>query len=228
MKRGCSRLALALLLSSGMSWAENDLTLWYKQPARAWPEALPVGNGSLGAMVFGGLPEERLQLNLDTLFTGHPHDYAHEGAVKVLPELRRLLFEGKQREAHDLGNRHFMSVNTRGSNRQEAYQPLGDLRLTFPETAPAEDYRRELDLANAVCRVRYRSGGVTYRREVFASHPDGVLVVRLTADRPGRISCRADLTSPHEGAAPGCASTCGGGISMGATKPSCARPPTRS
>lgn len=174
----------------------SPLTLWYRQPAVNWVEALPIGNGRLGAMVFGGIAQERIQFNEDTVWTGGPHEYQHEGAVNFLPELRRLLAEGKQKEAHELGMKEFMSVPL----RQKAYQPCGDLILEFPGHEAATDYLRTLDLDSAVAGVRYRLGDTVFTREVFASHPDQVIVVRLSADRPGALSFRAKLASPHAGA----------------------------
>ncbi len=138
--------------------AAESLSLWYRGPAQKWVEALPIGNGRLGAMVFGGVDEERLQFNEDTIWTGHPHEYQHEGAVKFLPTIRQLLFEGKQRAAEDLAMKEFMSVPL----RQMAYQPCGDLRLSFPAAAPVTDYRRELNLDSAITKVSYQSGQVTY------------------------------------------------------------------
>src|SRR5688572_1446774 len=169
----------------------DELKLWYDKPAAEWVEALPIGNGRLGAMVFGGTERERIQFNDDTLFTGKPHDYAHDGASKYLPELRQLLFDGKQQEAHELANREFMSVSTRGGDRrmrQEKYQPFGDLILEFPGHANASEYRRELDIDRAVASVQYKAGGVTYRREMFASYPDNVIALRITADQPGKLT----------------------------------------
>ncbi|MDQ5980729.1 MAG: alpha-L-fucosidase 2 [Verrucomicrobiota bacterium] len=174
----------------------NPLSLWYRQPARVWVEALPVGNGRLGAMVFGGLAQERIQFNEDTVWTGQPHEYQHAGAAKFLPELRRLLAEGKQKEAHELGMKEFMSIPL----RQKAYQPCGDLILNFPGHEAATDYLRTLDLDTAVATVRYRVGDTVFTRETFASHPDGVIVVRVSADRPGQLNFTARITSPHEGA----------------------------
>ena len=178
-----------------------ELTLWYDKPAGEWVEALPIGNGRLGAMIFGGTEQERIQFNDNTLFTGKPHDYAHEGASKYLPVLRKLLFEGKQQEAHELANREFMSVSTRDGNRrmrQEKYQPFGDLFIVFPGHGSASDYRRELDLDRAIASVRYKAGDITFRRELFASRPDNVIVMRITADQPGKLGFRARLETPHE------------------------------
>ena len=167
--------------------------LWYEKPAAQWVEALPVGCGRLGAMVFGGTAEERIQFNEDTLWAGGPHDYAHEGAVKFLPEVRRLLFEGKQREAEQLAAKQMMSVPL----RQLPYQPLGDLKLTFPGHDAAAEYRRDLDIDAAVATVRYKVGDVTFVREVFASYPDQAIVVRIAADQPGQVTFEAALASPH-------------------------------
>ena len=171
------------------------LRLWYREPAQAWTQALPVGNGRLGAMVFGGLAEERLQLNEDSLWTGAPHAYQHEGAAAFLPEIRRLLNEGKQKEAEALAMREFMSLPL----GQESYQPLGDLLLLQPGHEQATDYVRELDLDAAVATVRYRLGDVGYERKTFSSFPDQILVEQLSADKPGKLSFTLRLASPHTG-----------------------------
>ena len=189
-----SGLALGLAGSAFARGAANPgLQLWYRQPAAKWIEALPVGNGRLGAMVFGGVPEERIQFNEDTLWAGGPRDYAHHGAVRYLPEIRRLLFAGKQKEAQDLAAREFMSVPL----RQFAYQAFGDVRLSFPGQAGMTEYRRGLDLDGAVAWVRYRAGETTFRRTVFSSFPDQALVIRLEADRPGALNFDVALASPH-------------------------------
>lgn len=182
--------------------AASELVIWSDNPASEWVEAYPIGNGEFGAMVFGGVETERIQFNHDTLFTGKPHDYAHEGAVRHLPTLRRLLLEGKQDEAHTLGNREFMSVRDDGSNKQRAYQPFGDLALRFPNRNKSSltEYRRELDLDSAICSVEFEQDGITFRREVFASYPDKAIVVQLTSSKPGSINFDASLTSPHNGA----------------------------
>ena len=172
---------------------EGKWVLWYRKPARQWVEALPVGNGRMGAMVFGGIDVERIQFNEDTLWTGQPQDYQHEGAAQHLLQVRKLLFAGKQREAEQLAGREMMSVPL----RQEDYQPFGDLNLAFPGHLQVSGYHRELDLDEAVARVRYTANGVTYTREVFASHPDQVIVVRIACDKPGELAFDATLTSPH-------------------------------
>ncbi|HEY3395403.1 MAG TPA: glycoside hydrolase family 95 protein, partial [Lacipirellulaceae bacterium] len=201
-QNGIGRVAIGLvLLSLAQASATDDLKLWYDKPASEWVEALPIGNGRLGAMIFGGTHEERIQFNDNTLFTGKPHDYAHDGASKHLAALRQLLFEGKQEEAHALAMREFMSVSTRTDNRrvrQEKYQPFGDLLIVFPGHDHADDYRRELDIDRAVASVQYQAGGITFRRELFASHPDQVIAMRITADQPGKLEFRARLETPHE------------------------------
>jgi alpha-L-fucosidase 2 len=201
---------------------EQSLSLWYRQPATKWEEALPIGNGRLGAMVFGGAPEERIQFNESTLWTGAPHEYQHDGAVKALPNMRSLLQEmrqlereafkldpdnktpeardktkearAKQKEAEDLAMKEFMSEPL----HQKAYQPFGDLRLAFAGHEQTGDYRRDLNLDNGIATVRYKVGGVTFTREAFASHPDQVIVIRIAADKPGSVSFMARLTSEHK------------------------------
>jgi alpha-L-fucosidase 2 len=165
------------------------LRLWYTQPAENWNQALPVGNGRLGAMVFGGKAEEHLQLNEETLWSGGPYNPVVPGAHRALPEIQRLLFAGETAQAHDLFGRTMMGV----PYEQMKYQPLGDLWLHFPGHENATDYVRELDLDAAVVRVHYTVDGVRFTREVFASAVDQVLVVRLTADRPGAVSFAATL-----------------------------------
>ena len=173
----------------------SALRLWYRQPAKYWNEALPIGNGRLGAMVFGGIAEERWPLNEDTLWTGAPHSYHRAGAHKFLPELRRLLLESRQKEAEELAMREFMGV----PRRQHVYQPLGDLVMYVPGHEGATHYMRELDLDTAATTVRYRVGDVTHTRTAFASHPDQVLVQRITADRAGHVSFVLRLASPQGG-----------------------------
>ncbi len=174
----------------------GDWLLWYSQPAKAWEEALPVGNGFMGAMVYGIPETEQIQFNEYTVWTGEPRSYAHKDAVKVLPELRRLLWEGKQKEAEALAMKEFMSVPL----RQMAYQPCGDLWIDQPGAKGVTNYRRWLDLDGAVAVTEFTAGGVTYRREVIASYPDRAVVVRLSADKPGSLNVRVRLSSPHTGA----------------------------
>jgi alpha-L-fucosidase 2 len=167
--------------------------LFYRQPAMEWVEALPVGNGRLGAMVFGGVPQERIQLNEDTFWSGGPYDAVNEEALRSLPVVRQLLWESRYREAQDLADEKLM-----GRPRHlQAYQPLGDLRLTLSGHERPTEYRRELDLDRAVVRVCYRVGRTTFTREVFASAPDQSIVVRLAAEGPAKLAFSATLDAKH-------------------------------
>ena len=178
--------------------AANPLELWYDRPAEQWVEALPIGNGSLGAMAYGGAQQCRYQFNIDTLWEGAPHDYAHAGAAEVLPEIRRLLFAGQQRAAEDLASERFMSVPL----RQMAYQPCGDLLLEFADgdADAVEDYRRVLDLDTAIASQSWTVDGVTFTQQAFASAPARAIIVHVTSDAPGQLAFAARLTSPHAGA----------------------------
>lgn len=174
-----------------MSAQENDaLRLWYRQPAQRWVEALPIGNGRLGAMVFGDLAQERLLLNDDTLWSGGPRDWDNPEARAALPEVRRRLAAGDYSGADALCRR------MQGPFTQ-SYQPLGELRLRLGHTGAPERYQRALDLRTALASVSYRLDGVTYTREAFVSFPDQVLVLHLAADQPGRIDLDVALDSPH-------------------------------
>jgi alpha-L-fucosidase 2 len=165
--------------------------LFYRQPAKEWVEALPVGNGRLGGMVFGGVPAERIQLNEDTFWSGGPYDPINEEALSYLPKVRQLILEGRYKEAQDLADQKLM-----GRPRHlQAYQPLGDLRLVMDGHDHPTDYRRELDLDRAVVRVRYRIGDTTFTREVFSSAPDQSIVVRLTAEGPTKLRLLVTLDS---------------------------------
>ncbi len=176
----------------------TDLRLWYLQPAAEWVEALPVGNGRLGAMVFGGVASERIQFNEDSVWQGEPHDYARVGAHRHLDRIRELLTAGKQSEAEELAMKEFMSDPL----RQKAYQAFADLTLDFPDidSAQATRYERALDLDTALATVAFNAGGTRYTREVFASYPDQAIVVHLTASGDGILSFEAGMQSAHAGA----------------------------
>ena len=171
----------------------NHLKLWYNKPAQKWTEALPVGNGRLGAMVYGTVDTERLQLNEDTLWAGQPVNRDRVGAYKYLPEARRLIFEGKYTEAQSLMQREFM-----GPRLVRSYQTLGDLRLRFGDNGQVTDYRRQLDLDAATTTVTYRLGDATFTREVFSSPVDQCIVVRLSCDKPAQITFDASLWRPED------------------------------
>jgi alpha-L-fucosidase 2 len=172
---------------------DDSLTLWYRQPAQKWVDASPLGNGRIGAMVFGGVPREHIQLNEDTIWNGQKRDRDNPEAAKYLPEVRQLLFAGKPIEATKLED-HLMGV----PNRQPPYQPLGDLFLDFPDRGDVMDYRRELNLPTGISKVTYRIGDAHYTREVFISAPDQAVVVRVICDQPNRVSLRATLTREQD------------------------------
>ncbi|MFG0289843.1 MAG: glycoside hydrolase N-terminal domain-containing protein [Rhodopirellula sp. JB044] len=190
-------LVSATVFSAMVSTSEGnaaDLLMRYDEPARAWTDALPVGNGSMGAMVYGGIEKEQIQFNHDTVWSGGPRSYSREGASEYLSRIRQLLFEGKQKEAESLAMKEFMSVPL----GQAAYQPFGDLHLDFGSVEEPTGYRRTLDLDAATATTEFSSQGVTYRRTVFASHPDDAIVVRIVADQPGKVNFAASFSSPHE------------------------------
>ena len=163
--------------------------LWYSNPANEWEEALPVGNGRLGAMVFGGVEEERIQLNEETYWTGGPYTTVVKGGHKVLPEIQKLIFDGKPIEAHKLFGRHLMGYPV----EQQKYQSLANLHLFFEKEQEFQYYTRWLDLSTGITGVEYTINGVTYLREVFSSAVDQVIAVRLTASEPGKITFETEL-----------------------------------
>ncbi len=172
----------------------QSMVLWYRQPAIKWLEAMPLGNGMIGATIFGGTQQERIALNESSFWSGRPHDYDDPQAIKYFPQVRDLVFEGKFQEAEKLADGHFYGVPA----AQQAYQPLGDLLLSLEGTEKAEDYYRELDMESGVAKIRFRAGDAVFTREVFVSYPDRVMVARLTCDRPGRVSAQVQLKSPYQ------------------------------
>ena len=183
------RSLVLLVVASAARLSAADPVLWYRNPAQKWGDALPVGNGRLGGMVFGGVAKERIAINEDTIWNGRKRGRVNPEALKALPEVRRLLFEGKVKEAEVLEEQKMMGI----PNRQPPYQPLGDLNIEFSGHDKAEDYRRELNLATGVVRVTYRMGDANCTREVFSSVPDQALVVHLSCDKPGQLSFHATL-----------------------------------
>lgn len=182
---------LAVACSPGQ---ENDLKLWYDEPAEHWVEALPVGNGRLGAMVFGGTSSERIQLNEETVWAGQPNSNANPDIEPgALEEIRQLIFQGKYRAAQDMVDRKIFFPTNHGMS----YQTVGDLLLDFPGHDAATGYRRELDIANALTSVFYEVDGVQYAREVFSSLADDVLVMKISASRKGAISFNASFSTPQ-------------------------------
>lgn len=189
---------LLLLFSISLLNAQTALPdnhrIWFDRPATNWNEALPVGNGRLGAMVFGGLATERLQLNESSVWTGNGDDFVHPEAKEALPKVRALLFAGKYAEAQKLAQEKMMG-NKKNWSR---YQTLGDLTVEFAKdhAAQVSDYQRYLDIETALAGVSYLSGGVRFTREIFSSAPDQALVMRLTADKPGALTAGFRLSRP--------------------------------
>jgi len=201
---GAATAALQAMAASGTHLAPDAsawsaLRLWYPRPATQWVEALPLGNGRLGAMVWGGGKHERIQLNEDTLYAGGPYDPTPPDALAALPEVRRLLFAGRYAEAEALANAKMMGW----PHKQMPYQPLGDLVLDFFEIAETNGYRRELDLDAAVATSNFEARGLRHRREVLVSPVDQCVAVRLSGDQPGRISLRIALDSDQSSRAIG-------------------------
>jgi alpha-L-fucosidase 2 len=167
----------------------EPLTLWYRQPATVWTSALPLGNGRQGAMMFGGIDSEVICLNEGNLWAGGPYTPDNPDAPAALPEVRRLLFDGQYRQAESLISQRMMAK----PSSQLPYQPVGDLLLTFPKVSTAENYRRELNLRTATAISQFTSQGTTFTRELFASNPDNVLVLRLTASKPGQVNLKLSM-----------------------------------
>jgi len=173
---------------------DKSLTLWYDKPAENWNQALPVGNGRLGAMIYGGAGREELQLNEDTVWAGGPNNNVNEDAAPYIGKVTEALFQGEFIEAQRLANQHLHSKTNHGM----PYQTVGSLLMDFPGHDAYRDYRRELDIGNALAKVSYRVGDTRFVREIFSSLADPVIVVRLTADKPARIDLDLSFTSPQE------------------------------
>ncbi len=195
VKKASLSFVLGLAIISGAN-AQSDslLKLWYNHPARQWVEALPLGNGRLGVMVYGDPYKETIQLNENTVWAGQPNRNDNPDAREALPEVRKLIFEGKYKEAQDLVNQKFISKISNGM----PYQTVGDLNLLFPGHESVSGYYRDLDIERAVETTRYQVDGVNYESKVFASFPDQVIIVRITADKPGSINFSATMDRPSK------------------------------
>jgi alpha-L-fucosidase 2 len=167
-----------------------DMSWWYRGPASRYWEGVPLSNGRLAAMVYGAVEDELIPINEESLWSGSPYDPNNPEGRAALPEIRRLLLEGRYVDAQELCGK-LMSIPL----SVQDYQPMGELRIKFAVPGPATNYRRELSMDSAMARVEYMAGGVRFSREVFASYPDQVLVVRITADRPSMITLSARLSS---------------------------------
>lgn len=187
--------ALAFLAVACSPAEESDLKLWYDEPARQWVEALPVGNGRLGAMVFGGPEREQIQLNEETVWAGQPNTNANPAVeAGAIDDIRKLIFEGKYRAAQDMVDSRIFHKTNHGMS----YQTIGDLYLDFPGHEDYTDYYRDLDISDAVASVSYTSGGVQYSRETISSFADDVVAVRVSASEKGKVAFDASLVSPHK------------------------------
>jgi alpha-L-fucosidase 2 len=190
-------IAFGLLAAAQPPAPASQWLLWYSRPAPLdhWTEALPIGNGRLGAMVFGGTPRERIQLNEDTIWNGRPENRENPEAHVVFPEVRQLLLDGKVTEAEALAKTSFDAIPPDLPN----YETLGDLLIDFLEPGELGKYRRQLDLDSGIVSIAYSKGGIQYRREIFASAVDHVIVIHCSANRPNSISFTAQLSRPSAG-----------------------------
>ncbi len=193
-------IGILLLTISSIAFAQQKKTdktlkLWYDRPAANWNEALPIGNGRLGAMVFGNPAKEQLQLNEETVWSGGPNTNITAASGAAIPQLRKLIFEGKLEEAQALADVEMFPKRNSGM----IYQPVGNLFLQVEGAEKAANYYRDLNIEKAVATVTYEAGGVHYRREIFSSFTDQVMIVRLTADKPGKISFNAFMDTQHKG-----------------------------
>ena len=203
MKKASFTLFILMLTTSIASYAQKNNVadaidnktfnpssiVWYDEPAKTWEEAIPTGNGRLGAMVFGKYNEERIQLNEETYWSGGPYSTVVNDGYKTLPTIQKLVFEGKYLEAHNLFGRNLMGYPV----EQQKYQSLGNLHLFFKKEDSVSNYKRWLDLEQGVTSVAYTANGVHFQRDVFSSASDQTIVIRLTADKPGSISFTANL-----------------------------------
>ena len=188
MKKTFLTLALLTIMAGA-----NAQKLWFGRPASCWLEALPIGNSHLGAMVYGGTEDDELQLNEETFWSGSPHDNNSKTSLGLLPEVRNLIFNGKEKAAADIINKEFIP----GPHGMR-YLSLGSLHLHFPGHKEAEGYYRDLNIADAVATTRYSVGGVTYTRKTFASLQDGVIVMRIEASEAAKLNMSLSFDSPFE------------------------------
>lgn len=194
IKRVLTTLILLFSLLLQLSAQQDNLKLWYDKPALDWNQALPLGNGRLGIMVFGKPAIEHLQLNEETIWAGSPNSNAHKLGDGVLDKVHQLIFEGKYVEAENMATAKIMSPKNHGM----PYQTMGDLFISFPNHDKYTDYYRDLNIGNATASVTYKANGVTYTREMFTSFTDQAIIVKISADKPKSITCNAFLITPQE------------------------------
>jgi len=179
-------------IKNSLASSVDNLVLWYPKPAEKWLEALPIGNGKLGGMVFGGAAQERISISEDTLWTGGPYQPAPSVPAETLANIRKFSLEGKLAEAQEL-----VKQLQGKPNREAAYQTVGEVQLSFPDVVDVSDYRRELDLKTGIVSVSFTSNGVQYKRETFASYPHHIIVSRVTASKPGQLNLQCGCSSLH-------------------------------
>ncbi len=179
---------------TAIAQTDSRLRLWYTKPAEMWVDALPVGNGRLGAMVFGNVSRETIQLNEHTVWSGSPNRNDNPDALASLSEIRQLIFDGKQKEAEQLANKTIITKKSHG----QMFQPVGNLQLDFPGHDQYSNYQRELDIERAIAKTTYTVGSIIYTREIIASLTERVIVVHLKASKPKSISFTTSFTTPHQ------------------------------
>lgn len=190
------QLIITLFLFTLNIYGQTDtaLKLWYNEPSgEIWENALPIGNGKQGAMVYGNVEKDIFQLNEHTVWSGSPNRNDNSNAIEVLSEIRKLIFNGKYKAAEELANEKIITKKSHG----QMFQPVGNIELTFPGHTNYTDYYRELDIEKAITKTSYKVNGVTYTREAFTSHADRVLIIRLISDKPGKLNFSSILTSQH-------------------------------
>ncbi|WP_186804759.1 glycosyl hydrolase family 95 catalytic domain-containing protein [Limihaloglobus sulfuriphilus] len=183
-----------IVISFNVILEAGELKLWYDEPAKQWSQALPVGNGRLGAMVFGRADQELIQLNEDSIWAGQGYYKPMPQMLENLPQVRQLIFDGKYREAQDLAKK---TMTIKNDPRFGSYRPLGDMKITFEGIENFQKYHRQLDLDTAIASTRFDTVNGTYTRELFCSYPDQVMVVFLKGDQPNQIFCEIELTRQH-------------------------------
>lgn len=188
-------IILLLGFSIGFSQETHNLKLWYNKPSGdIWENALPIGNGRLGAMIYGNVATETIQLNEHTVWSGSPNNNDNPLALEALPEIRKLIFEGKHKEAEKLANETIITKKSHG----QMFQPVGNLNLVFDGHKNYTNYYRELDIEKAIAKTTYTVGDITYTRETFASLSDRVIVMRISASKVGSLSFTVNYTSPYK------------------------------
>lgn len=187
-------ISISVTVTLSNAQIKPALKLWYNKPSgKTWENALPIGNGRLGAMVYGNVETETIQLNEHTLWSGSPNRNDNPLAFDSLNAIRKLIFEGKQKQAEQLTNKVIISKKSQG----QIFEPAGELNLSFPNQTNYTDYYRELDIEKAIAKTTYKVGDVVYTREVLASFPDRVVVMHLTASKANSISLTAFYTTPQ-------------------------------